>query len=385
MGFFSRFEGKMDDAVESVTGAVFKSPIEPAQIAKKAEKMMNREKLVGAGCQYAPTLYTILVNKNDDKRLFGFYPTMAAEIETYLIGRAEEAGLVFDCRPLVRFIAQDGFKSGKFDVVAENVAGPIIESLRQEEAEYYGLNNVDANNIPATPLPVQTPPLNTPPFDSFAPYQPPLQNPYGAEAYPQNIYATAAEEVDPFAAPLSDEPLPYEQNRIPQTVQFPGSTAHAMAGAGLPIEPLPVVPAAMPTPIIGAPAAAFPASAGMVGAGAVAGAATVFPATATAASSYAQAGNAAPSLLNLQDNRLVPLTAARLIIGRDSSSDIQLSDSNISRSHAEIFFNADGRWFIRDLGSTNGTKINGRRITEAPLNHGDIITMGVTRLEFREY
>ena len=140
MGIFSRFEDGMEDAFEKAAGSVFKSPIEPAQIAKRAEKQMLREKLVGAGRQYAPTLYTVLVNPKDDKNLFGFYPTLAAEIETYLLAKGNDHDLQFDGRPLVRFIVDEQLKSGKFDVVAENVSAPTIAKLRQEEMEFYGID-----------------------------------------------------------------------------------------------------------------------------------------------------------------------------------------------------------------------------------------------------
>ena len=61
MGFLSRFEGKMEDTFEGAADRMANAPISPVQIAKKAEKQMRREKMVGAGKQYAPTLYTVLV------------------------------------------------------------------------------------------------------------------------------------------------------------------------------------------------------------------------------------------------------------------------------------------------------------------------------------
>ena len=72
MGFFSKFEGKMEDTFEGAAGKMQKSPISPVQMMKKAEKQMRREKVVSAGKQYAPTLYTVLVNPDEDQRLFGF-------------------------------------------------------------------------------------------------------------------------------------------------------------------------------------------------------------------------------------------------------------------------------------------------------------------------
>ena len=133
MGFLSKFEGKMEDTFEGAADKMANSPLSPVQIAKKAEKQMRRNKMVGAGKQYAPTLYTVLVNADDDERLFGYYPTLAGETETYLSAKAAEEGLLMDGQPLVRFIVDEGLRHGKFDVVAEPVAAPLIAQLRAEE------------------------------------------------------------------------------------------------------------------------------------------------------------------------------------------------------------------------------------------------------------
>ena len=139
MGFFSKVEGKMEDTVEGAADRMAGTPLSPVQIAKKAEKQMRREKMVGAGKQYAPTLYTVLVNADDDERLFGYYPTLAGETETYLAAKASEHGLIMDGQPLVRFIVDEELKHGKFEVIAEMVAAPLVAQLRQEEMERYGL------------------------------------------------------------------------------------------------------------------------------------------------------------------------------------------------------------------------------------------------------
>ena len=150
MGFLSRFEGKMEDTFEGAADRMANAPISPVQIAKKAEKQMRREKMVGAGKQYAPTLYTVLVNPDDDQRLFGYYPTLAGETETYLAAKAADEGLVMDGQPLVRFIVDDGLKHGKFDVIAEPVAAPIIAQLRAEEMQRYGIGGGQAG-LPRPP------------------------------------------------------------------------------------------------------------------------------------------------------------------------------------------------------------------------------------------
>mgnify|MGYP002963228030 CR=1 FL=1 len=146
MGLLSKFEGKMEDTVEGAADRMGAAPLSPVQIAKKAEKQMRREKMVGAGKQYAPTLYTVLVNADDDRRLLGYYPTLAGETETYLSAKAAEQGLVMDGQPLVRFIVDDDLRHGKFDVIAEMVASPLVEQLRQEEYARYGIRPGGGNS-----------------------------------------------------------------------------------------------------------------------------------------------------------------------------------------------------------------------------------------------
>ena len=81
-----------------------------------------------------------------------------------------------------------------------------------------------------------------------------------------------------------------------------------------------------------------------------------------------------------------PLLAAITILGRDNSADVILDDPGISRQHTEIRVTSDGPHLvtnIRDLGSTNGTFVNGERITSQRLADGDRVNVGRTVLTFR--
>ena len=69
------------------------------------------------------------------------------------------------------------------------------------------------------------------------------------------------------------------------------------------------------------------------------------------------------------------------VIGRSSECDLQLEDANASRRHAEVRRIADG-YSLVDLGSTNGTEVNGQRIQETALMNGDVISVGTTRITF---
>jgi two-component system cell cycle response regulator len=89
-------------------------------------------------------------------------------------------------------------------------------------------------------------------------------------------------------------------------------------------------------------------------------------------------------------SRNVPLQFARislnqaLTLGRDRRcSQFTLNDPSLSRRHARVHALADGRVLIEDLGSTNGTRVNGRRIDSAvALQHGDMVHVGSLHLRY---
>ena len=81
--------------------------------------------------------------------------------------------------------------------------------------------------------------------------------------------------------------------------------------------------------------------------------------------------------------RRVDLTGERLTVGKGDGNDIVLDDTTVSRLHASLEQFAEG-WCVNDLGSSNGTFVNGNRIWGAHrLRHGDEIRVGRSRLLFR--
>lgn len=57
--------------------------------------------------------------------------------------------------------------------------------------------------------------------------------------------------------------------------------------------------------------------------------------------------------------RDIPLSGGRLVIGRSPRVDVTLDGAHVSRQHAELTCDASGTWWVRDLGSVNGTIVNG--------------------------
>lgn len=81
--------------------------------------------------------------------------------------------------------------------------------------------------------------------------------------------------------------------------------------------------------------------------------------------------------------RVVPLDGQPVTLGRAPSMTVQLDDAFVSDEHALIAPTDDG-WAVRDLGSTNGTYVNGAKVTQPTrLSAGDQLRLGKTRVEVR--
>lgn len=359
MGIFSRFEGKMEDTVEGAASKMSKAPISPVQIAKKAEKQMKREVMVGAGKQYAPTLYTILVNPDDDARMQGYYPTLAGETETYLEARAAQEGLVMDGHPLVRFIVDDSLRHGKFDIIAETVAAPIVSQLRDEEMERYGIKPRRQQQM--RPQPART-------EEDFE------DQGYGYEgqSYGYEDYYPAVEE--PIVQePQVKPPLPYvPEEEIDRSIDYGEYTFNSedfedyrkkVESDDLVASQVQAQPEEQeqPRPQQAANTVAF---------------------TPGAAGGAPDRRVVRARLIDTTYQRVYDLAGTHMTIGRESGNDIVVQDINASRKHAELRLNTRGIWVISDLGSMNGTRVNGVSVASQPLYPGDTVTIGKTEYRF---
>jgi len=75
------------------------------------------------------------------------------------------------------------------------------------------------------------------------------------------------------------------------------------------------------------------------------------------------------------------VTKRSVVLGRSRDCDLQLTDANVSRRHAELRQEGASYWIV-DLGSTNGMEVNGKRVKRAKLRAGDTITPGSTEITF---
>ena len=77
----------------------------------------------------------------------------------------------------------------------------------------------------------------------------------------------------------------------------------------------------------------------------------------------------------------VLLDSLRIVVGRGDDVEYRIKDRKASRRHACVFA-VHNRYYVQDLGSTNGTRLNGERVTSAPLSDGDLVQFGGTLCRF---
>jgi hypothetical protein len=172
-----------------------------------------------------------------------------------------------------------------------------------------------------------------------------------------------------------------------QPVSEPGFVPEA-----LPVEAAPAA-RAMPVPAPAAPASAAPARAADAARAAAAAAAAAAargaaPALEAKDAAYTQVMPATEADELGLEGRVIVITTGdrvmqfrqnRVVIGRGKEADLRVNDPNVSRKHAAIYWN-NGRLMVDDLGSTNGTMVNGYPVTRTMLRPTDVVAVGDSRL-----
>ncbi len=417
MSFLNEFEGR----IGSVFGAAPQGYTEPfsfKKLAKKAAKEMERETYEIDGRDTAPALYTILVSSSDDSLMRPLYAQITKETSAFVQAEAKKKGYVFVGKPLVRFMVDPTLRSGKFAVFAENIDSFTLTRLREEEQAFLGGNSVAGGAAARVPRQGGQRERVSTGAASFQQGSMPGPMPLGSEGLdiipndyydaPEPVAAAGASTPMPVApAPLvsaaaapSAIPMPVTQRRNVPLVN-PASAQAAAPSYNQVSQPVYsqaddlFAPAGINTRAAGAGVAGAAAGAGVAAAGAAvvagaAGAAQPQANRAVAPTPYAQPvtpqAPAIPTclLIDRQTGRTFTGQAPTTVIGRErSQAGIVLRDPNVSRRHAELHYDGSS-WHIIDLNSTNGTLVNDVDVDQVTLRDGDLITVGLVNLEFRE-
>ena len=427
--FEERISGLFGDSAQAAAPFSFK------KLAKKASSELEKETYVINGVDTAPALFTVLISVDDDAAMRPLYASLTQETALFLEAHAQRRGYTFVGAPLVRFMVDPSLKHGKFSVFAENVDARTLDHLRIEEQEVLAGSPAAAAPALAQPraaaasraaaprpranaLEAGLGPIGSPVADNVdagldvmspATVLDVVEDAYISE---QPAARPAARPEAALGADLALRPEPqalHADNGVPQAaVPATGGSSFSAADA-VPAAPVPA-PSRRPatsTPLVNPHAdgsySATPSYAGYDVPGApapvvppvaqpAAPAPTMAPPTQRRnvplvnphAGAVPRATTPSAVLIDRQSGRTYACTSDRCIIGRErTTGGIVLHDPNVSRRHAELSYQG-GHWLITDLKSMNGTLVNDVDIERCVLHDGDLITLGLTNLEFRE-
>lgn len=352
MSFLSDFESRIG-AVFGAAPQGYTEPFSFKKLAKRAAREMENETYEIDGVDTAPALYTVLVSATDDSLMRPLYEQITYETSAFVTAQAQKKGYAFVGSPLVRFMVDPSLKSGKFAVFAENVDEGTLARLREEERAFL------AGSSSAGGAAAQVHPRGKRRRAAAAPSPAPASAPTPEPETP------AADGLDVMPLEAVDLVPLVPSTSTPRPVPLGGPAPVVIPGEG---------PGAVPVPQTqrrSVPLVDLRRGVGDV-------AATPEPAP------EPEPQVATCLLIDRQSGRTYTASAPSTIVGRErSQAGVVLRDPNVSRRHAELSF--DGRdWHIADLGSTNGTLVNDVDVRECVLRDGDLITLGLTNLEFRE-
>ncbi len=246
MSLLKTLESKIEGLVEGTFGRVFKSNVQPVELARKLAKEMDAHRAVSISRVYVPNRYTIYLSAGDREQFENYEAALKKELSDYLLEHARKEGLAVVTRPRIDFETDERLKLGEFGIQAQMVQAPEDESAEPRQGD------------------------------------------------------------------------------LGHTMVYSPSTGEARK----------IAPAATD------------ARALLVGNG-----------------------------------RRTVLSGDTLVLGRSRDCDVVIDDPNVSRRHAEVRRRGED-WVLYDLGSTNGIKVNGRRVEEAPLSPGDEIGLGLANFTF---
>lgn len=354
MGIIDRVERGLERAVKAPFAKVFKAEVQPVEIASAMRGAMDeRAAVLGPGRTMVPNIFTIELATTDYERLSSYDTALTDE----LVAAAEDHADAQRYTPAgtveVRLLSDDELETGIFRV------RPASKNARRQ------------GQRPPQQAPRQSAPRPQPGSMPSAQPRPPVRPSGGSSGGSSG--GPGGEDPNATFRPPAQAPRPPVQQ--PAQGQPPGQR--------------PAGPRQAPP---GVGAAAVAAGSGQRGPGAPTysppgssrGPATrQFPVTPTR-SQRPVSGRGPRPWLDI-NGRAHSLTAAVTVLGRDASADLVIDDPGVSRRHAEIRITHDGphqQVLVKDLGSTNGTYVNGDQVGTEQLAAGDRLTVGSTTLIF---
>jgi len=365
MSLAQRFERRLEGVVGTAFARVFKGQVEPVEIGTALQReATDKRNVMPSGEVLAPNRYRVTLAPSDYDRLVPWELQLTNSLAELIQEHLDENGWRTAGDIEVYLARDDSLHTGVFGVASRMESG-----VGPRRRPY------DSLSLPA--VPGHSPSEYPQPFGSGSPQpqQPPQQDfgsPYGSA--PQQDFgspygAPPQQEADPFLSPAPPAAAPPPTLAPPQTPMY----GVAVAGVDSAVPAGPYLPAAPYSPD-GSPMTQPSAPP---------------PPPPTQQQGY-PLPPAGPTQTGVRGVLLVDGTTRRFelrngsnLIGRGTDADLQLLDQGVSRRHVDVQF--DGSFAtVYDLGSTNGTSVNGHEVKSQLLRHGDVIRAGHTRLVYQQ-
>lgn len=363
MGLFDRVEKRLERVVNGAFARAFKAEVQPVEIASAMRRAMDeRAAVLGRARIAVPNVFTIELAPDDHDRLVQYNEMLTTELVASVQEHADSQGYTPGGPIVVEFLSKDDLETGVFRVRPATATDPHPtktgyrprnESFTpQASAPADGAVGLAGHAAAAAAGAV----AGTAAAGRAHGWAQPERHAGGVEEpeHPDQGTQRAAPP-GPDYHPSSTDERARNAQRVRDLSAWPDDEDDEIAYR--PAQAAPQVPPPEP-------------------------ARAAEPDVATALQQPPPRPSTPRPWLELgQDS--YPLHAAITILGRDHSADITLDDPGISRRHCEIRVTYDGPHLVvsvRDLGSTNGTFVNGERIITSRLDEGDRITLGRSSL-----
>jgi hypothetical protein len=348
---FAALERFLERLLERPAARLFRAPLQPVQLQRRLERTMDAGRVFSADRTYVPNRYRVALNPVDFVAFETYRGTVEGELAEALHQKARARGYRLLARPEVTLVPSDRVDAGDIRVTADLLDASLLEAGAARKP-LAAAPPVETRTAPApmnrpvaaaagalgsggSLLPVQhPPPFITPPFQAAsAPAAlPVIFTPAPAPAPPDPVMAVA-----PTGPP--QQPQPSEQPDQSEQTEPPPEVVAAHPEAGTALYPVP--PANAPMAIVEIRTLAGPST------------------------EFTFSGGAAR-------------------VGRAWENEIVLPDDRVSRQHAQLT-TRHGALVYRDLGSTNGSFVNGVRVSEIALGSGDVVRLGNSTLTIKPH
>ena len=341
MSLVQRFERRLESVVGSAFARVFKGQVEPVEIGTALQReATDKRNVMPSGEVLAPNRYRVTLAPSDYERLVPWEVQLTNSLAELIQEHLDENGWRTAGDIEVYLARDDSLHTGVFGVASRMESGVGPRRRPYDSLSLPAVPGHAPNDYPQ-PYGNAPPPPQVAGFGAPGGSRPHEADPYlGAGSASQPVlqppqvpsYGVAAAPLDVAPVPNGPylPPAPYSQKTQPQAPPPPPS----QQGYPLP-----------------------PQGPGQTGAKGV--------------------------LVVDGTNRRFELRQGSNLVGRGTDADLQLLDQGVSRRHLDVQF--DGSFAtVYDLGSTNGTSVNGHEVKSQLLRHGDVVRLGHTRLVYQQ-